>query len=186
MECHLPSDFEQLITRLLADAEQRRFVVLIDGAAGSGKSTLAAQLVDRLSPELAGLQLVSMEDFYPGWHGLLTASAMLPATVLVDSEAGYRRWDWEIDEPAEWVELDPSAPIIVEGCGAITARSAQSASTTIWVERPAAERKRLALAREQGDFAPWWDIWAEQEQLHWAIDRPQQLAAVTVHPQEIS
>ncbi len=184
MECHLPNDFDRLVERLLTDAERRRLVVLIDGGSGSGKTTLAADLARHLTPKLPGLQSVSLEDFYPGWFGLMTASAMVSASVLASSEAGYRRWDWVADGPAEWIELDPQAPILVEGCGAITARSAALASTTIWVERPTAERKDLALARDEGLFDPWWDVWAEQEAEHWNLDRPQELADIIVYPQE--
>lgn len=186
MECQLPDDFDDLVARLLADAAGRRAVVLIDGGSGAGKSTLAATLTKRLRAELPDLQAVSLEEIYPGWFGLMTASAMLTATVLATTDAGYRRWDWEADEPAEWVDIDPHAPILVEGCGAITARSASLASTTIWVERPAAERKQLALARDEGLFDPWWDIWAEQEATHWSLDKPQQIADVIVNPQEVS
>lgn len=144
----------------------RRFV-LIDGPSGSGKTTFAGEL----SRE-TGRRVVHLDDFYPGWYGLLAASEMVAEDVLHPSRPGFRRWDWEKNEPGEWVALDPDASYIIEGVGAVTSRNIAAARAlgdvrTIRIEADAGERKRRALARDPG-FARWWQVWAEQEDRYYA------------------
>lgn len=151
-----------------------RRVVLVDGGSGSGKTTYARALVARERAAGRRVELVSLDDFYPGWSGLAEASRMVVDDVL--GRGGYRRWDWARDRPGEWVALDPAADLVIEGCGALTPASAAYADRTIWLERDAAERKRLALGRDGDAFAPWWDHWATQEAEHWAAHDPRGLA----------
>lgn len=108
-----------------------------------------------------------MDDFYPGWHGLADGAAMVASDVLHPHRPGFRRWDWERDEPGEWVALDPASPLIVEGVGAITTNSVAAALKRgpvelIRVTCPDELRKERALKRDPG-FAPWWEMWATQE-----------------------
>ena len=126
--------------------------MLIDGRSGAGKTTLARDLAP-----LLGAQLVSLDDVYPGWT----------------------RWDWESGEAAEWHPVDPACPIVVEGCGALSRASRAMATFGIWVDVPAAERRRRALEREP-DFASHWREWAAQERAHAAREHPRTLADVIV------
>ncbi|MEO7896632.1 MAG: hypothetical protein ABIR65_04985 [Pseudolysinimonas sp.] len=153
-----------------AAASGNRPVVLIDGRSGAGKSTLAAELAP-----LLGAQLVSLDDLYPGWGGLTAGSAAVHETVLRDRDPGWRRWDWEAGEPAEWHPVDPGEPIVVEGCGALSRANLALATLGIWLEVPAAERRRRALEREP-DFAPHWADWARQEREFAAREHPAALA----------
>ncbi len=155
-----------------------RAVVLIDGGAGAGKTTLAEALAARW-PEA---QVVGLDSFYPGWDGLLEASAAVAESVLDTSAPGYRRWDWAASEPAEWVALDPSRPLVVEGCGALTLASHVKADLAIWCELDEDERKRRALERDGETFAPHWDAWEAQEADHWRLNRPRDLADVIYRP----
>jgi uridine kinase len=152
-----------------------RAVVLIDGGAGSGKTTLAEALAKRWP----GVQVVSLDSFYPGWSGLAAASRIVAEQVLRPSEPGYHRWDWEAGREAEWVALDPTRPLIVEGCGALTLASHAQADLAIWCELDADERKRRALARDGELFASHWDDWEAQEAEHWSLHRPRDLADVS-------
>jgi uridine kinase len=153
-----------------------RPVVLIDGGAGSGKTTLATHLqADWPGPRF---QLVGMDEFYPGWHGLAAASAMMPAVITGD---GFTTWNWAHATPGPRRTLDPNAPLIIEGCGALTLASKALASLTIWLEAPEAVRRERALTRDGELFAPHWQQWAEQEAEHWRIDRPWELADITVN-----
>lgn len=145
---------------------ERRFI-LIDGPSGSGKTTFA----EGLSVQ-TGLDVVHLDDFYPGWRGLSAASRMVADDVLHPVRPGFRRWDWERNQPGVWVDLDPSAGYIIEGVGAVTSRNIAAARRlgsveTIRLEADAKERKARALARDPG-FADWWRVWAEQEQLHFS------------------
>jgi hypothetical protein len=151
-----------------------RTVVLIDGRSGAGKTSLARVLAPAI-----GAQLVSLDDLYPGWDGLEAGSRMVHELVLRPVDPGWTDWDWASGRAAGWHPLDPDLPIVVEGYGAISRASRSLADVAIWVEAPAAERRRRALAREPG-FAPHWRHWAEQERAHDAREHPRSLADVVV------
>lgn len=160
--------------------------ILVDGGSGSGKTTFARALVERWS-QLCGesVQLVSLDDFYPGWHGLEAASGMVVTDVLRPNAPGYRRWDWDRDEPAAWVPLDASRPMVIEGCGALTRASARLAGLSFWLELPEAVRRERALARDGAGYGPWWETWAAQEARHWRENEPRKLATVHLHTEKL-
>jgi len=157
-----------------AAASGTRPVVLIDGRSGAGKTKLARELAP-----LLGAQLVSLDDLYPGWDGLAAGSAAVHETVLRDREPGWTRWDWASARAAEWHRVDPTRPIVIEGCGALSRANRALATFGIWVELPAAERRRRALQREP-DFAPHWREWAAQERAHAGREHPRTLADLIV------
>lgn len=140
---------------------QRQFI-FIDGPSGAGKTTYAAQKAAE-----TGFEVVHLDDFYPGWGGLVEASRMVARDVLHPTKPGFTRWDWEADRPAEWVALDPDASLIIEGVGAITKDNLEAAGTqgqvyTVRITAREADRRRRALARDPG-YAPFWEMWAAQE-----------------------
>ena len=148
--------------------------ILIDGRSGSGKTELASALV-------AGwpdAQLVRLDDLYPGWDGLDAASTMVHTTLLRDFR--WQRWDWATDQAAEWHILDPHRPIVVEGCGALTAPSRALATLALWVELDTPTRKRRALARDGEVYTREWDRWAAQEERFLARENPRTLADAVV------
>lgn len=152
-------------------ASPTRVVLLIDGGAGSGKSTLAAALAENWPTEQ--VQLVSMDDLYPGWDGLAAASAALADVI---PGVGFHQWDWAQQQLGAWRPLDPQTDLIVEGCGSLTPASRRLADLAIWLEAPASVRRDRALARDGELFAAQWHRWAEQEAAHWLANRPQELA----------
>lgn len=147
--------------------------ILIDGCSGSGKSTLASEL-QQLRPDL---QWVALDSIYPGWDGLRAGSDRACARVLVPHAAGawgsWQRWDWAARRGAEEHEVDPAGPLLVEGSGVLTARSATYGDVRVWVEAGAATRRARALARDGAMYEPHWDRWARQEERHVASDQPQ-------------
>ncbi len=149
-----------------------RAVVLVDGGSGSGKTRLAHALGQAWPSPIT---VVSLDAFYPGWHGLAAGSAIVADDVLHPRRPGYRAWDWTSGTPGAWVDLDPDAHLIVEGCGALTARNRALATAGIWVSAPAALRRERALTREP-EFADHWDAWAAQERAHGRAHRPRALA----------
>jgi uridine kinase len=161
---------------LLARADVPRARILIDGRSGSGKSSLADELVAAL-PQL---QLVRLEDMYPGWDGLAAASHMAHDEILAADRPRWQRWDWERAEPAEWHELDPERGIVIEGCGALSRANRALATLGIWIELDAATRKERALARDGDTYAPYWDRWADQEDDFIAAESPIDLADLVV------
>ena len=166
---------DALALRVAADGSHRA-VVLIDGRSGSGKSTLASALVSRIP----GAQLVRLDDVYPGWHGLEAASEAVVSSILRSSSPGYRRWDWMLSEPSEWVPVEGDEPLVVEGAGALTRAAAKQATMRVWVTLDAATRYARAMARDGAAYEPWWDVWAAQEERHIAANDPLSLADVIV------
>lgn len=176
----LPDDWDGLVAELIAAARGQRLVVLLDGGSGAGKTTLAQQLQARLEDVMATVQLVSLDDFYPGWGGLAPASAWVWQQVLHPTRPGYARWDWQNQRPAERVALDPKLPIIVEGCGALSRASAPLASSRLWYQMDADVRRQRALERDGETFRPHWEDWAAQEAEHWRRNRPWELADLII------
>ena len=157
-----------------------RPVILIDGGSGSGKTSLSALVASSWRAARGEeLQVVSLDDVYPGWYGLAAGSAAVPR-ILAVSGPGYRRWDWVTSQPSDWAGVDPHRPILVEGCGALTLESAPLATCSVWLEIDESVRKGRALARDMGGYDPYWDIWAAQEQAHWRENHPWALADLTV------
>ena len=143
--------------------------MLIDGPSGAGKTTAAAALGRH-----TGWRVVHLDDYYPGWDGLAAGSRITAESVLASgadiSAAGYYRWNWEENCRGEWVEVDPYAPLIVEGVGALTTETLRAArrrgGVVSWVlAAPRHIRRARALERDPY-YAPYWERWAAQEAVH--------------------
>jgi len=158
-------------------------VVLIDGPSGAGKSTLADALVARW-PTAARPQLVRLDDIYPGWGGLAAASEHVVAELLGPlREAGtgrWRRWNWAADRPAEWHQVRAGRPLVVEGCGALSAAAASLAQLRIWLTADDRVRKARALERDRGAFDAHWEMWDRQFQDFVRTQHPLALADVVL------
>ena len=137
-------------------------VVAIDGRSGAGKTRLAGLLAAEL-----GAPVVSLEDLYGGWDGLERGIGVLVSDVLEPLAAGRAvrvpRYDWAARAWAEPVVLEPPEVLIVEGAGAGARRAAAHESLLVWLDVPTAVRKQRALDRDGETFAPYWDMWAVQE-----------------------
>ncbi|WP_350349700.1 ATP-binding protein [Agromyces sp. G08B096] len=190
-----PAPAVELLRRRIASAGDgrpggSRVVVAIDGPSGSGKSTFADALV-RGCP--APVDLVRLDDVYPGWHGL-ERGAQLAAHGLVEpwlhGRAGRAAsWDWAHSQPGAARPVRPGRALVVEGCGAFDAvariggrprRGAAAAVLRVWVEASDAVRKRAALDRDAGGFDPWWDVWDAQWRRYAARTRARSAADLVV------
>jgi hypothetical protein len=158
-------------------------VVVLDGRSGAGKSSLARRLVAGW-PGRDRVQLVALDDVYPGWDGLAEGVAYARESILRPHARGligvWERWDWEADARAEAHAVDPSLPLVVEGSGLLTPEVAALADVSVWVEAPAASRKARALGRDGDTYRPHWDRWALQEDHHIAVHDPVSLASLVV------
>ncbi|MCB0911319.1 MAG: cobalt ABC transporter [Propionibacteriaceae bacterium] len=159
----------------LVEADARP-VLLIDGGAGSGKTSLAAALAAAW-PDDRPVQVVGLDELYPGWGGLAAGSAQVPRVI---TGSGFRTWDWAAGRPGAWRALDASAPLVVEGCGALTPASRPLAGLALWLDVDAVTRRHRALARDGATFASHWDDWAAQEAAHWLADHPRDLADIVL------
>lgn len=142
-------------------------LVGIDGRSGTGKTTLADAVRRVLHGAQVSVFCVHMDQLYAGWQGLAAALPSVRRQVLVPLRAGdtlsYRRWDWARDgwepEPTTSGRRDV---VVVEGVGAVHADPA-GYDLTVWLSAPTPVRRRRALARDAGVFAPHWQRWAHQE-----------------------
>ena len=167
-------------------------VVLIDGRAGSGKSTFARLLQDRVFQETKqSPKVIHMDDLYPGWEGLARGSLYLVENILkpikLAGKAHWQRWDWANDrrgasEPGNgWRDFDGENMLIVEGCGSVTAQSAELADLTIWIESDRRNRKTRFEARDRGVFSNYWVSWSSQEDAFFLEQRSEQLCQMIVN-----
>ncbi|GAA1443594.1 ATP-binding protein [Leifsonia poae] len=161
--------------RLAADPGRPAPVVLIDGPSGAGKSSLADRIVAEWPGDVAPV-LVRMDDLYPGWGGLAAAAGALGAELLGPlrrtGRGRWRRWDWAADRPAEWHEVDGVRPLIVEGCGTLTAGNAADADLCIWLDADDTLRKERALARDGLAFETHWDEWQHDFEAYLEREQP--------------
>lgn len=161
---------------ILQAAGNRRAVTLIDGRSGSGKSMVARELL----ASWPDAQLVRLDDVYPGWAGLEQASRQVAERMLAASDPAWQRWDWVLGLAAEWVPLDATRPLIVEGVGALSRENRRRASYGIWLELDAATRKLRAFERDGEQYELHWDDWAAQEERFIAREHPQTLADLVI------
>ncbi|MFG6445462.1 hypothetical protein ACFXQA_09315 [Microbacterium sp. P07] len=158
-------------------------VVLIDGRSGAGKTSLAQRLVGRW-PSRGRVQLVALDSLYPGWDGLTAGVEYARANVLMPHARGivgvWQRWDWDAEAPAEAHAVDPSLPLIVEGSGLLTPSTARLGDVRVWLEAPAASRRRRGIGRDGDTYLPHWDRWAAQEDEHLSRDEPARHATLVL------
>lgn len=157
--------------------------LIIDGPSGAGKTTLACDLRDAW-PTARTLEVVHLDDIYPGWLGLQSASEFI-ARVL-DEERPSRRdfeyhvWDWALEKYGTKRRVSGGADVIIEGCGALTQASAGACSLSVWVDADDALRKTRALSRSDEDFEEHWDEWDEQFREFIRRENPQAHASLTI------
>lgn len=168
---------------LFAVAPERPLTVLIDGPSGSGKTTLSEFLEARWPAE-RHLVVLHLDDIYPGWNGLDSASAYVRDSIMLARLAGqsarWQRWDWATNAPAEWHEIPVTADLVIEGCGAITYQAARVASASVWVDEVEQTRKARALGRADDDFALHWNEWDLQFTAFVLRENPRSLASLIV------
>lgn len=155
-------------------------ITLVDGRSGAGKSHFAAELA-----RARGAVVVSIDDVYPGWDGLDAGSWLIHEYLVRPYLAGltgrHRPWSWEEQRRAEWVEVSPDVPLIVEGCGAIRRDSITTSSRRVWLETDDAVRRERALERDGQMYEPHWTRWALQEERFLALHHSRELATEIVN-----
>lgn len=173
-------------------ARKSNAVVLIDGRAGAGKSKFATDLVEAyFKLETRMPKLVHMDDLYPGWDGLRAGSLYLNQQILesvaAGKEASWQVWDWNLGERGNseessngWRSFEGGNLLIVEGCGAISAHSAEMADLNIWIESDLETRRERFSSRDQGKFDDYWHSWAIQEDEFYETEKSKEICNLWV------
>lgn len=155
---------------------------LIDGPSGSGKTTLANQIEAHWNSAVK-LQVVHMDDLYPGWSGLgrgsLEALRMLQERSRGE-DTHWQRFDWVTESLAEWHSVDAREPLVIEGCGSSPTGAQELAQVRLWLDAPEALRKKRALSRTGENFAEHWSEWDEQFAAYCQVHNPQASATLEV------
>ncbi|MCM3659834.1 hypothetical protein M3148_02310 [Georgenia satyanarayanai] len=157
------TSLERVLALLPAGPAPRPFVLGVDGRSGSGKTELAAAVADRVP----GAQVLALEDAYRGWRGLREGVEEIATGVLAELRAGrtgaYRRYDWVRGKLGGTVRVEPSAVVVLEGCGAGSLPCAPYLDALVWLEAPEYERHHRAMVRDQGTWLDQWSTWGAQE-----------------------
>ncbi|MGA8846434.1 MAG: 4-amino-4-deoxy-L-arabinose transferase [Nocardioides sp.] len=154
-------------------------LVCLDGPAGSGKTTLA-RAVQLLEPAST---VVHLDDLLDGWGGLSGVAERLDPLLLplARGEAGrYERYDWIAGEFAEWVSVEPTPLLILEGVGSGSLRHAARCTTLVWVEVDDELRLRRGLERDGEAMRPHWEQWMLEERAHHVDQRSMARADMVV------
>ena len=184
------SDIDQLVADLsravldLVDAGTPTPIVLIDGRAGSGKSTLAVQLQNVLFRDgESAPRLIHMDDLYPGWDGLSAGSdylnRMILRPVFSRKVASWQVFDWAKNERNQWREFAGGTPLIIEGCGSLSAQNFELSTFSVWLEAGEKTRHERWVSREGND--EFWAGWAAQEVDFYAREKSAELATTHIN-----
>ncbi len=159
-------------------------LVCVDGPSGSGKTTLAVAIEKGFTAlDRGAARVVHLDDLYAGWSGLGHIGAQLESLLLPLSRGRsgqYRRYDWLAQQFAEYVTVDPTPLLVLEGVGSGSTRFATLATVLVWVEAPRDVRMARGLARDGDTFAPHWEHWAREEAELFAREQTRARADVVV------
>lgn len=159
---------------------------LIDGPSGSGKTTLAAQIEQHWNSAVK-LQVIHMDDIYPGWDGLTegtqTALAMLRERAT-GADTHWQLYDWATEKFAEWHSVDARESLLIEGCGSMMSGSESLSQVRIWLDAETELRRERALSRAGENFAEHWTQWDAQFENFVSLHNPQSLATLEVSASE--
>lgn len=159
---------------------------LIDGPSGSGKTTLASEIEKHWNSAVK-LQVVHMDDLYPGWDGLADGTATARKMLSERSEGKdthWQRYDWNAGAFQDWHSVDSLEPLLIEGCGSMFAGSEQLSQVRIWLDAETELRRERALSRTGENFADHWTQWDAQFENFVSVHNPRTLATLEVFASE--
>lgn len=173
--------------------KQATLLVGIDGCGGAGKTTFA----NKIKEECPNVTIVHMDDFHlpPSqrinepphkkpigsdldWKRLLN-QVLIP--ISHDQEGYYQRYDWEMEELAEWHTVPIGGMVIIEGVYSIRKELANKYDFKLWVECPRETRLSRGLDRD-GEVARemWENNWMVSEDLYVEKHKPFDYANLVV------
>jgi hypothetical protein len=125
---------------------------------------------DGLAEGSTAVVLLHLDDLYEGWSGLDGVWPRLEQQVLDPLGRGepgrYRRYDWEADRFAGWVDVPVPSFLVVEGCGSAPRAVGDRAVMVVWVEAPSDVRLGRGLERDGSALRDQWLRWMALEEAH--------------------
>ncbi len=170
-----PAALPALVASRLAGLPGTRWVG-VDGFGATGKTTLAAAI----ARALPGAEVIHVDDFARPCVSTWEQDRFV-AQVLTPLRAGrparYQRWDWGSDAGAEWHDVPPGVPVVVEGVSSTDERLRVPWDVQVWVEAAREVRLGRALERDgEAMMGRWLDDWMPSEERYAAAQRPQDRA----------
>jgi uridine kinase len=162
------------VARVAAARPGQTLLVGVDGRGGSGKSTLAGAIAEAVP----GAVVVHVDDFagplVPEWDWPRLREQVLDP-LLSGRAARYQRWEWNRDQPAEWLDVPTGQLVVIEGVSATRCELAAPWALQIWVEAPRSVRVQRALARDGAAMLRHWlEVWMPSEEAYIDRERPQE------------
>lgn len=160
------------VCRLVRARPGQTVLIGIDGGGGAGKTRFAA----RLAAALGDAAVVHVDDFsapsIPEWDWERFREQVLHP-LLAGRRARYQRWGWHLDAPAEWHDIAPGRPVIVEGVSATRREVGAPWAVRIWVDAPEPVRLHRVLERDGAGMLPVWrEQWLPSERAYVARENP--------------
>ncbi len=170
--------YASLVEQIMTVARPVRLVA-IDGPGGAGKSTFAR----RLAVAAGGAPVVHTDDFASwdepiDWWPRLLEQVVQP--LVTGSAARYQRFDWASNRLAEWITIDTSPIVVIEGVSAGRLEWRDHLALVVWIDTDRETRLRRGLERDGDDQRQQWETWMAAEDEHFAVHRTRQRADVVV------
>jgi uridine kinase len=166
--------------RIAAEHRGQTVFIGIDGYGGAGKTTVAA----RLAAAVPHAVVVHVDDFaaptIPAWDwGRMESQLLAPLRAGLD--ARYQRWDWARDEGAEWHDVPPGVPVVIEGVSSTRREVDAPWALQIWIDAPLEARLDRALQRDGPEMMQrWLEDWIPSEDEYVAREHPEQRVDLVV------
>jgi uridine kinase len=170
--------YDALVAEVLSQPGPVRLVA-IDGPGGAGKSTFAR----RLSRRAGDAPIVHTDDFASWEEPLQWWPRLLEQVIepLASGEQGcFQRYDWEQRRLADWVVVERSPVVVLEGVSAARREWSEHLAYGVFVSTSARSRLLRGLARDGASMREQWHSWMEAEDRHFAEDRAMDRAELIV------
>ncbi|KKI90185.1 hypothetical protein WQ54_23850 [Bacillus sp. SA1-12] len=170
----------------------KTFLLGIDGCGGAGKSTLAQSFKDVGGNEVT---IIHMDDFYKptslrsqvsddeiggNWDCERVKKQILEP-LRNNQSTNYQRYDWNLDDMAEWYDVPAGGLVVIEGCYSLVNSLNKYYDFKIWVESPKELRLNRGIERDGEERRHLWeDLWMPAEERYIREQNPLKTADLIV------
>lgn len=165
----------------------------IDGCGGAGKSTLAKLVKEAYS----NVTIVHIDDFYFPKDQIIQSHptqkpigadldwqrvfAQVIEPLTKEQSGYYQRYDWDLDQLAEWHTVPTGGIVIIEGVYSTRNELQTYYDLTIWVDCPREIRLKRGIDRDgEGARQIWENNWMVAEEMYMNEHKPQDRAKLVL------